>query len=159
MATTSEIPEILNSLVADNFCAALTEGDAENLEQLLLFGANPNIIINDRKRGWANKPLIVLASGLNHPQSPRCVELLLSYGANPHQSDASGLDALAASAYAGCKNNLKVLLLKTEFSLDQLKAAGLATFGQNSEDNKECRTLLAEKVRISREKETAKNVK
>ncbi|XP_063350786.1 ankyrin repeat and LEM domain-containing protein 1 [Pelmatolapia mariae] len=91
--------------LTSQLCKAVNEGDPRSVQQLLLQGANPNLV------GTKGVAAVHLSVGKETEKNTRCLKTLLQYGADPNIRSSEGLTPLHVAALWGCYQNLKLLLM------------------------------------------------
>ncbi|XP_030583537.1 uncharacterized protein LOC115779163 [Archocentrus centrarchus] len=124
--------------LGSQLCKAVNEGEPRAVQQLLLQGANPNMVC---AKGVA---AVHLAVGKETEKNTRCLKMLLQYGADPNIRSSEGLTPLHVAALWGCFQNLKLLLVNG--GNPNIKDNEGNTPGQLAEqqENRKCAHLLQE---------------
>lgn len=74
------------------------------MEELLLCGADPNLVLPD------GAAALHLAAGARHPRGLRCLGVLLGRGGDPNVRSTEALTPLHVAAAWGCRRGLELLL-------------------------------------------------
>ncbi|XP_062035435.1 ankyrin repeat and LEM domain-containing protein 1 [Lepus europaeus] len=83
---------------------ALREEEPRAVEELLVRGADPNLVLPD------GAAALHLAAGARHPRGLRCLGVLLGRGGDPNVRSAEALTPLHVAAAWGCRRGLELLL-------------------------------------------------
>uniref|UniRef100_A0A3B4GYZ9 Ankyrin repeat and LEM domain containing 1 n=1 Tax=Pundamilia nyererei TaxID=303518 RepID=A0A3B4GYZ9_9CICH len=124
--------------LTSQLCKAVNEGDPRSVQQLLLQGANPNLV------GTKGVAAVHLSVGKETEKNIRCLKTLLQYGADPNIRSSEGLTPLHVAALWGCYQNLKLLLMNGGNPYIKDNEGNTPQQLAEQQENRKCAHLLQE---------------